>query len=125
MKVALSIITVFVSGLLGNGYGQSIDFFQVSPRDVRVAIRPAVTSIPNAAVSREFYLEHSEDLREWFAAQPWYEPVDGEVTISDLERANVEVLSFHERRLSQVELPVLGDFIRSPAPSWATRPARR
>ncbi len=45
--------------------GQTLDIEALSPGEVYLPFRPAITSIPHAAVSRQFYLEHSNDLRLW------------------------------------------------------------
>ncbi len=42
-----------------------LELENVAPGDFRVAFTPPTTSIPYAAVSRTFVLEHSENLREW------------------------------------------------------------
>jgi hypothetical protein len=46
----------------------------------------------NEIFARHGYKFKTEDMKAYFAAQPWYKPLSEDVVLTDLERFNVEVL---------------------------------
>ena len=59
----------------------------------------------NEIYARHGYIFQTRDMKEYFAAQNWYQPISSNVTLSQIEQRNVATIKAYENKLSSGSAP--------------------